>query len=173
MNCIIVIFLSFQNCYCGPITQCKLLLFEAVDYIFVHSQPTTVSPKGACLNQIRHIYPCLTHLVWQRFATILQWVSMTPFGRPVVPLEQGKQHRSSITLISTGGGAGALSLINAVKDIYPEFLGTSPNRIFPCKMAQLLRFSIGKFCSRGLCTTLLVQQKCDKAIMLFLWTAVS
>ena len=41
---------------------------------------------------------------WQRFATRLRWVSITPLGRPVVPLEYGSATRSSAGLIVTAGG---------------------------------------------------------------------
>ena len=42
---------------------------------------------------------------WQRFATRLRWVSMTPLGRPVVPLENGSATRCDAGSIATAGAA--------------------------------------------------------------------
>ena len=42
------------------------------------------------------------YLNWQRAVTILWWVSITPFGKPVVPLENGMVARSLKT--SSDGG---------------------------------------------------------------------
>ena len=42
---------------------------------------------------------------WVRFATRLRWVSITPLGRPVVPLEYGSTARSFSASISASGAA--------------------------------------------------------------------
>ena len=47
-----------------------------------------------------------TARTWQRFATTLRCVSMTPFGRPVVPLEYGSARRSSGSAASGIGASG-------------------------------------------------------------------
>jgi len=46
---------------------------------------------------------------WHRLATRLWWVSMTPLGSPVVPLEYGSTTTSSRGLIFTEGGLGGAS----------------------------------------------------------------
>ena len=42
-----------------------------------------------------------TYLNWHNAVTMLWWVSMTPLGKPVVPLENGMVARSSNTLRET------------------------------------------------------------------------
>src|SRR5262249_38508624 len=41
-------------------------------------------------------------LIWHRLATMLRCVSITPFGKPVVPLEYGRTTRSVEGAIVTG-----------------------------------------------------------------------
>src|SRR6185369_14662639 len=48
-------------------------------------------------------------LIWQRFATTLRCVNITPFGSPVVPLEYGSTTTSSDGVIETDGGVGGAS----------------------------------------------------------------
>src|SRR5215471_19927065 len=42
---------------------------------------------------------------WQRLATRLRWVSITPLGSPVVPLEYGNATRSSRGSMRMAGGS--------------------------------------------------------------------
>ena len=52
----------------------------------------------------------LTNLVCSMFETRLNWVNITPFGRPVVPLENGKATRSSLASVSRFSGKSVMSL---------------------------------------------------------------
>jgi hypothetical protein len=60
-----------------------------------------------------------TSRIWQRFATTLRCVSMTPFGSPVVPLEYGSATRSSRCAASGSGSSGA-SVRRRSKDASPR-----------------------------------------------------
>jgi hypothetical protein len=48
-------------------------------------------------------------VIWARLETTLRWVSMTPLGNPVVPLEYGRKSRSSRGSIRTSGGSPLLA----------------------------------------------------------------
>ena len=56
---------------------------------------------------------------WHKLATRLWWVSITPLGRPVVPLEYGKTTRSFFGSMATTG-AGSSVDNNSEKELAPS-----------------------------------------------------
>lgn len=56
--------------------------------------------------RLRSVFQCVISgpsaaTIWMVLATMFAWVSMTPFGRPVVPDEYTRYARSSFGLIET------------------------------------------------------------------------
>ena len=64
-------------------------------------------------------------VIWQRFATRLRWVSITPFGVPDVPLEYGSATRSRAGSMSTCG-TSVPCVSSVAKSVAPA---ASPNVI--------------------------------------------
>ena len=57
------------------------------------------------------------------FATRLRWVSITPFIRPVVPLEYGRTARSSGSTSTSSGVAPGSSLRDETRGVVDQELG--------------------------------------------------
>src|SRR6478672_8736426 len=96
---------------------------------------------------------------WQRFATRLRCVSMTPLGSPVVPLENGSAtmwRAGSIAGLGAGvpGGAGdAMERDGVLRDVgrvdADDLARREPARGQPCRAAVhvLAQLRIGKHCA--------------------------
>src|SRR5205809_3150221 len=77
------------------------------------------------VRQVSSICACAS--TWRVTATRLRCVSITPFGRPEVPLEYGSTARSFRGSMVTAGGSPSLSR-SAAKGVAPAFSGgVSPN----------------------------------------------
>ena len=82
----------------------------------------------------------LTYVVpWKRLLTTFRWVSITPFGSPVVPLEYSRKATSSKSIWTFLGKALPLSFAKSVNGVQPA---VSPKTIISWLRNRIVYSSI-------------------------------
>ena len=77
---------------------------------------------------------------WATLATRFRWVSITPFGRPVVPLEKGRATRSVSGSMSTFGASSGFPMSEA-KGVAPSGSPNTKSSSMPASAAAFLAVS--------------------------------